>query len=185
MDVVEEAKQFAAEMADRYHIPAFTLTEFAVQKGRELAIKLHADEKLVALGCYLIDIELGRAIEEGRQGEHVKMGIETAKSFLGKFNLQDDYKEKVINCIAAHHGEVKHTCIESEIVRNADCFKFLDPYAVLIPFYYHQPSRSLRETVAVQKAKADEKRGLITLDICKTEAEQDYEIVKRFLDKIT
>ena len=182
--VIDEAKKFAMEMADKYLIPPFAYTAFAVKKGQEISKRLKADENLVALGCYLMDIELGRAIHEGRQDDHVKMGVETARSFLGKFNLPEDYQEKVLNCIAAHHGQAEHTCVESEIVKNADCFKFLDPNAILIPIYYHSDRGSLHDTVNVLKAKIEEKHDLISLDTCKEEAESDYKIVKQFLDKL-
>lgn len=183
MSVVEETRKFAMEMADRYGVPSFQHTEFVTMKGKELAKKLHADEKLVVVSCYLIDIALGKALKEGRQHEHVKMGVETAKQFLAKFNLGKGYEKKILNAISAHHGQVKHTCIESEIVKNADNYRFLDPRGVMISLFYHPKDSDFKQTIEILKQKLEEKHNLVTLDICKKEMDGNYKIIKQFLDK--
>ncbi len=184
MGLVEEARNFCKQMAEEYGAPPFPHTEFVVKKGQELAKKLHADESIVIAGCYLMDIELGRALKEGKQKEHVKMGVEIAGPFLDKLNTDSKTKEKILNCIAAHHGEVPHTCIESEIVKNADNFRFLDPTGAMISLFYHAKDWSFDQSIGILRQKLEEKHALVTLDICKGEAEEDYRLVKAFLDKI-
>lgn len=184
MDIIEETRKFAIEMADKYEIPPFPFTELVAKKGKELAKKLHADEKVVVVGCYLIDIALGKAVKEGRQQDHEKMGVEMAKQFLAKFNLDEGYEEKILNSIAAHHGRVKHNCIESEIVQNSDNYKFLDPTGVMISLFYHPKDWDFKYSIALLRQKLEEKHNLVTLDICKKEMDENYKIIKQFLDKV-
>lgn len=75
-----------------------------------MAEELGADVQIVKQGALLHDI--GKALDQDMEGTHVEIGVQIAK----KFNLP----EKVINAIAAHHGDVEHASIEAAIVDAAD-----------------------------------------------------------------
>ena len=186
MGIIEEARNLAIEMSEKYgKVPPFDHTELIVKKGQELAKKLNADIKIVTVSCYLIDVGLSKAYQEGRIKEHVRIGSEITKEFLKKFNLYEKDEEKIINCIEAHHGGIEHTCIESEIVKNADNFRFLDPTGLFISLYHaRETGRSLSEWVKLAREKVEEKHKLVTLDICKREAEDNYKVIKEFLNRI-
>ena len=186
MDIVEEARKLAIEMSEKYgKMPPFDHTELIVKKGQELAKKLNADVKIVTISCYLIDTCLGKAYQEDKIKNHMKMSSEIAKEFFKKFNLSKDDKEKIINCIEAHHGGVEHSCIESEIVKNADNFRFLDPTGLFISLYHAQETgRKLSEWLKKATEKVEEKHKLVTLDICKEDAEENYKIIKEFLNRV-
>ena len=186
MEIVEEARKLAKEMSERYgFIPPIDYTDLIVKKGQEIAEKLNANSKIVLTSCYLIDIGLGKALSEGKRKEHAKISSEIAKEFLEKFDLSTEEKEKIINCIEAHHGKVEHICIESEIVKNADNFRFLDPTGLFISLYWaKETGRSLSEWVKLAREKVEEKYKLVTLDICKKETEKNYKIIKEFLNRV-
>jgi len=186
MDIIEESGKLAKEMSEKYaKTPPFEHTELIVKKGQELAKILNADIKIVTISCYLIDVGLSKALQEGKIKEHIRISSEIAKEFLKRFNLPAEDKEKIINCIEAHHGGVKHSCIESEIVKNADNFRFLDPAGLLISLYHAQETgRSLSEWIKVAREKIEEKYKLVTLDICKKETEENYKIIKKFFNII-
>jgi HD superfamily phosphodiesterase len=186
VDIVEESRRLAKEMSEKYgKTPPFDHTELIVKKGQELAKKLGADEKIVTISCYLIDVGLSKAYQKGKIKEHTKISSEMAKDFLNKFNLSKKEKEKIINCIEAHHGKVKHNCIESEIVKNADNFRFLDPTGLFISLYWaKETGRNLSEWVKLAKEKVEEKYKLVTLDICKKETEENYKLIKEFLNRV-
>ena len=102
MNIVKEARNLAIEMSKKYgKVPPFDHTELVVNKGQELAKKLNADIKIVTVSCYLIDVGLSKAHQEGKIKEHVRFSCEIAKDFLKKFNLYEKDKEKIINCIEA------------------------------------------------------------------------------------
>ncbi|OGE74811.1 MAG: ribonuclease Y [Candidatus Doudnabacteria bacterium RIFCSPHIGHO2_01_52_17] len=78
--------------------------------GAIMAEEIGADVQTVKQGALLHDI--GKALDQDMEGTHVEIGVQIAK----KFNLP----EKVINAIAAHHGDVEHQSIEAAIVDACD-----------------------------------------------------------------
>lgn len=92
--------------------------EVAIFSGM-LAAEVGADRDLAKRGGILHDV--GKGIETEDDSNHVELGVELAK------RLGED--EKIINCIAAHHGDVAHTCMESVIVQVADALSASRPGA--------------------------------------------------------
>jgi ribonuclease Y len=78
--------------------------------GTIMAEELGADVQAVKQGCLLHDI--GKALDQDMEGTHVELGVQIAK----KFGLP----EKIINAIAAHHGDVEHGSVEAAIVDACD-----------------------------------------------------------------
>ena len=92
--------------------------EVAVMAGT-LAAEVGADVEIAKRGGILHDI--GKGIETDGDSIHVELGVEMAK------RLGED--PRVINCIAAHHGDVPHNCIESVLVQVADAISASRPGA--------------------------------------------------------
>ncbi len=92
--------------------------EVAVLAGT-LAAEVGADIEIARRGGVLHDI--GKGIETDGDSNHVELGVELAK------RIGED--PRVINCIAAHHGDVPHNCIESVIVQVADAISASRPGA--------------------------------------------------------
>ncbi len=92
--------------------------EVAVLAGT-IAAEVGADVEIAKRGGILHDI--GKGIETDGDSNHVELGVE-----LGK-RLGED--ARVINCIAAHHGDVPHNCMESVIVQVADAISASRPGA--------------------------------------------------------
>ncbi len=84
-----------------------------------LASELGADRDLAKRGGLLHDI--GKGIESDGDSNHVELGVELVK------RMGED--ERIVNCIAAHHGDVPHSCIESVIVQIADTLSASRPGA--------------------------------------------------------
>ena len=81
-----------------------------------------------------------------------------------------------------HHSD-KFSCIESEICANADCYKYLAPKKILRMFYnWKNRGYNFDEIFLLAEEKMDEKWKSLTLDICKKELENNYRIMKEFLE---
>lgn len=177
--IIEKAKELADKEVDKAIRPLFS---FADEIGQKLGEKLNADKNIVLLGTLLMDIKLNQAKKEGRPQEHTTMGLEATKEFLTQFNLDEEIKNKIYNCVEAHHGKVPFNCIEAEICCNADCYKFIHPKGVFLFFRTMKDwGMDFIEAVKFAQDKMEEKYKLISLDICKEELEQDYQMFKKLL----
>ena len=84
-----------------------------------LASEIGADSEIAKRGGLLHD--LGKGIESDGDSNHVELGVELCRR-IG----EDD---KVVNAVAAHHGDVPHSCVESVIVQIADALSASRPGA--------------------------------------------------------
>lgn len=180
-EIIEKAEELSRqETADAVR-PLF---EFATEKGQALAEGLNADKDIVMLGTLFMDIKRKQAVAENREADHIKMGVEVARKFFENFDISEENKQKVYNCIEAHHGDVPFSCIESEISTNADCYKFLHPKGML-HFFSILGSRGQDFSLILDRAeeKLEEKWDILSLDICKEELEPHYKSFKELITK--
>ena len=84
-----------------------------------MAAELGADVALAKEGGLLHDI--GKAVDHQMDGPHALIGADIARR-LGK-------SERIINCIAAHHGEEEPQCLEAILVEAADAVSGARPGA--------------------------------------------------------
>ncbi|MFY9822151.1 MAG: hypothetical protein WAM82_12270 [Thermoanaerobaculia bacterium] len=173
--LVMDALDYARSEIEKYGLPTSLHFDLSLEKAQDLAQKLGADPNLVSVGVALMDIKLGEAFQQKRLAEHVQMGVQAAQDFLKPYGLDVKEIAKVINCIEAHHGAVPHSCLESKIVTNADCYRFIHPAGVLS--YIGTLSKrnpDLRAVIEGAEGKLDEKWQLLTIDLCKTELGDVY-----------
>jgi hypothetical protein len=179
-EVIEKAKAWALKEIEINKTPAIVHFYLANSKGQELAEKLKADKDITMLGTILMDIKLGECLNQGKLEEHIDRSAIAAKKFLGQFKIDDKTKQKIINCVEAHHGTKKFICKEAEICANADCYRFLHPlgmfaYFELLGKRFNDISKSLEQA----DKKLEEKYKILTLDICREELEEYYKVFKK------
>lgn len=174
----------AREEISKFGLPTERHYNLSQEKGKELAIALGADENLVKAGIALMDIKLGQAAKEGHQSEHVKYCFEFADSLLKKLNISEKDSSILLNCVAAHHGDVSFESIEAEISANADCYRFIHPIGVM-SFYATVIKRGNEHNAALEavERKLDEKYNILSLDYAKNDLLCYYTIFKDILNK--
>jgi len=182
MDIIKKSKEYALSEIKKFGTPILTHFEISEKKAIELANKLEADKTIAQVGIYLMDLKLGQALKENKLAEHVQMSVEAARKFLDKFDIDNLIKEKIINCIAAHHKNLPFNCIEAEICANADCYRFIHPkgffaYLTVLGKRYDNFSDCLDQ---IEK-KLEEKHNILSLEICKNELKEYYKILKKFI----
>ena len=178
--LIKEARKFAFEQARLFNAPPARLIEIAVQKGKEISEKLKADAGLVELGILLMDSQLGVALKEGKVNEHVSMGEIKTREILEKYSIGDIMKENILTCIREHHGVAKFSTIESEICCNADCYKFCSIGGFVASIRYIR-DMEFTELMSYLEFKADEKWNALSLDFCKDELREQFNLIKRVL----
>jgi len=174
----------ARKLALSKKTPPKILFEISEKKALELCDKFKkADKNIVNIGICLMDIMLEEALAANKVSEHVKMGIEATKKFLNKYDISQEYKDKVINCIEAHHGAVEFKCTEAEICANADCYRFIHPRGF---FYYltilGERKQEFSKVLDQAEYKLDEKKNILSLQYCKDELDEYYNSLKKFIN---
>jgi len=112
------------------------------------------------------------------------MSLEAGKTFLNQFDLSEDIKNKILNCIEAHHRGVSFESFEAEICANADCYKFLHPKGVLRYLtILGKKDLDFEDSLNKLEFKMDEKWNILSLDICKKELEPYYKQFKELIKK--
>lgn len=182
MDIIQESKKYALAEIEKFGSPSLVHFEISEKKAIELTEKLGADKKIVQTGVYLMDLKLGQAISENRVAEHVKMSVDAATEFLQKFELDENSKAKILNCVEAHHGKVPFECLEAEICANADCYRFIHPKGFFLYLtILGKRSPIFLECLKSAEDKMDEKYAILSLDICKKELEEYYVTLKKYI----
>lgn len=181
MDIIKEAKEYAVLKKS----PPLILLEIPEKKVVELSEKFSQIDKLIVhVGVLLMDIMIADALKMGKIEEHVKMSMDATKEFLKNYDIPEEDKNKIIHCVEAHHRNVPFESMEAEICANADCYKFIHPRG----FFYYLTllggERGLGFSQCLDQAekKIDEKYKILSLPVCKSELEDYYNNLKKYIN---
>jgi len=182
MDLVQEARNLALKEIEKFGVPNLVHFEISEKKVIELCEKLNADKTIALTGYYLMDLKLGEAFRLDKIKEHIKMSLDMAKQFLEKFDLDEETKKKIINCIEAHHGGVPFICKEAEICANADAYRFLHPKGFFATLAFMGKDLGFEKTLKLLNQKIDEKYNILSIDVCKKELAKYYKQLKELIE---
>lgn len=171
---INEIREFSPDIEMLYYI--------AMNNGIKLAEKLKANIDIVRIGISLMDCKLPKAQKDGIPEKHVEMSAIATKEMLKDYDLDDETKKMIINCVETHHGTKEYLSIEAEIVANADCYKFVHPkgvfaYASLLGRRLNNLDKELEQI----EYKLDEKYNTLSLEIAKDELEEYYKQFKNMI----
>ena len=173
------------ELAYTCGMPLKNHLDISIKKGIMLADIYKANKVIVLFGILLMDIKLGEAIKNNKITEHTKMSSDFAKEFLEKSDFSNLEKEKIINCVEAHHGKIPYTCIEAEICANADCYRFIHPVGVFTyAFSLAKRTDDYIERIKNLKYKLNEKYNILSLPKAKEELKEYYEMYLKQFNEI-
>ena len=180
--IIELSRELMYKQTQINKAPAWRLTELAIEKGKELAKKYNEDERLILTSLYLAHTIFSPIWEGDIQRNHPKLSAEFVKKYLDEWNVLEDEKEIILNSIEAHHNKVETKTKIAEIVKNAECFKFVTIEGSLI-WLHELGLRQVQYDEAKEKVikKMQQKKDLLTLEDCIKEAEINCkEIMKVF-----
>lgn len=177
-EVVEEAKEWEESEIEKHNgLPSPVVKK----KAEEVAEKLDANVDITLIGVCLMDVKIPEALSKGKPEKHVEMSLEASKKFLEDFDLDQETKEKILNCVEAHHFNAPFKYKEAKICANADCYRFLHPRGFLRAFAVFKDRWNLEEALDNLEDKIEEKYENVSLDICKEETEKYYTVLKRLI----
>ncbi len=180
-EIIKKARKWIEKEIGLNGSPLLSLVVFSYEEGVRLAKIFKADVDIVKIGMLLGDIKLGETKNQGRIGEHTKVGAKAVEKFLEDFDLEEVAKEKIINCVEMHHGG-KYVCKEAEICANADCYRFIHPKGVFVYLeHLGREEENITKNLEQLEYKLDEKWKILSLDICKKELEPYYHEFKKLI----
>ncbi len=183
--VIEKATVWSTAESVRYKTPPLEGTKLAMTVGKRLAKKYKANEDVVTLGILLMDIKLGECLKEGKIGEHIQRSADAARVFLQENHVDEKTIQQIVFCVKEHHGTKKYSCKESEIVANADCYKFAHPRGVFVAFdLFMERHHEIDKAITHVEAKLDEKFKILSLPECKKELTPHYNYFKKAIAEI-
>ena len=176
MNIVELARDLMYQQTEINKAPAWRLTEIAIKKGKELAKEYQEDERLILTSLYLAHTVFSPIWAGEIQKNHPTLSAQFSKKYLAEWKVPEEEQKIILNSIEAHHDHVKTETKIAEIVKNAECFKFVTVEGALI--YLHQWGlRQVDYDEAKEKVmkKMEQKRSLLTLENCIREAKSNCE----------
>lgn len=174
MDIVKLSKELMYKQTLENGAPSWLLTELAIKKGKELAVKYNVDDRLVLTSLYLAHTIFSPIWKGDIQKKHPQLSSDFAKKYLIEWGVNKNDQEIILNAIEAHHNGVATRSMVAEVVKNAECFKFVSIEGSLI--WLHElgvrqiPLEEARDKVI---QKMNQKKKLLTLDDCIKEAEEN------------
>jgi len=183
VDIVKQARDLMYSQTQINKAPSWRLTEIAINKGKELALKYNENERLILTSLYLAHTVFDSIWGGKVQKSHPKLSAEFSKEYLKKWDVSENEQQIILNSIEAHHNHIKTESKIAEIVKNAECFKFVTVEGSLI-WLHELGLRQINYDEAREKVikKMEQKRLLLTLEDCKQEAETNckkiYELFK-------
>lgn len=184
-ELIKYADKFNREELVKYNYDLEPMYDISISVGKRLSNIYKVNEDVILIALALIDAKLPEAVRLGNPQDHTKMGIEAAEEILGEVtDMPDATKMNILKCIEEHHGREQYYSQESEIVANADCYKFLSPKGIIT--YISILGRRLNDfekEIDQLEMKMDEKFEHLSLDIAKEELTDCYLNFKEYLKK--
>ena len=173
-EVVKKARELMYEQTKKNKAPAWGLTEIAIEKGEQLANQYHIDKDLVLISLYLQHTVFSRIYKGEIQKNHPKLSAEFSKKYLEEWGVSEENQKVILNAIEAHHNAIEATSLVAEVVKNAECFKFVTVRGALI-WLHELGLRGVPYEESVERVieKMEQKKKLITLPECIEEAEKN------------
>ena len=178
--LIEKSRNLMYKQTLKNKSPAWLLTEIAVEKGKELAKKYKVDEETVVVSLYLAHT-IFSTIQRGRiQKAHTRLSAKFAKKYLKKWKVSKEKQNIIINSIEAHHAHIPTKSLTAEVMKNAECFKFVTLKGCLA-LLHEEGIRGVPFKSAVDFVlyKMNSKKKLLTFKDCKKEAEKNCKEIER------
>lgn len=181
--VIQLSKDLMIAQTKKNGAPAWLLTEIAVKKGRDLANKHGAREDLVVTALYLAHTIFSTEINGQIQQKHRLLSADFADNFLKEQGVSEDDREIIQNAILAHHGHIPTEYLESEVMKNAEGFKFLSLEGANV-FLEDLQARGLTLEQAKKEVirKMNQKFEYLTLPDCIDEALKNMAVIKELIE---
>lgn len=145
------------------------------QEAKMTANILKADQDICELAGLFHDI--GYTEDYSPEDDHIKKGIVIAdKEILPYLDIAEEDKEKILDCIRTHDGNLKQDSpLENRIVNDADAFSFFLHPECGLRLYLECFKINETKTIDLLKKHAEETFSMISLPYFRKKTKPFYE----------
>ena len=186
-NAINEAKKLMYNQTIKNKAPSWLLTMLAVNVGKELAEEYDVDENIVVLTLYLQHLVFDPVTKGEIQKNHPELSatfVENNK-LLKKWNIPENERNIVLEAIRSHHKKEKSKNLIVEVIKNAECQKFITIEGALI--WLHElglRGYDFEKAKELVFYKMNQKKLLLTLEKCIDRGEKSCtQIIRMFEDE--
>lgn len=149
--------------------PAWRLTELAQKVGKELAQEFKVDVNIVMLTLYLQHIVFNPIVGGEIQKKHPNLSASYVEDnkLLEKWNIPIEDRAIILEAIREHHNKDINSNLVVEVIKNAECQKFVTVEGALI--WLHELGLrgfDYEKSKELVFYKMNQKKELLTLEKC-------------------
>ena len=184
---IQKAKTLMYEQTIKNKAPSWLLTELTQEVGAELSEKFNVNKNIVLLTLYLQHLVFDPIVGGKIQSNHPELSAKyvTDNNLLEKWNIPLNDRSIIIEAIKSHHKKNKSENLIVEVIKNAECQKFVTVKGALI--WLHElglRGYDFEKAKELVFYKMNQKKSLLTLEECKKIGEINCNnIIKLFNDK--
>ncbi|NCP72102.1 hypothetical protein GW835_01770 [archaeon] len=176
--IIKKSKALMEKQTKLNKSPPLQLTKIAIEKGKDLSKSHKVDKNLVIVSLYLAHTIFNQQKSSKIRKEHPKLSSNFVKPYLNEWKIPIKEQKIILNSIEAHHGSIKTETKIAEVVKNAECFKFVTIEGSLI--YFHELGKrgtNYKEAKKLVLEKANEKYKLLTFKECIKDVEEQMKVI--------
>lgn len=186
-NAIKEAKELMYNQTIKNGAPSWLLTTLAVNVGKQLARLYNVNEDIVVLTLYLQHLVFDPITKGEIQKNHPELSASFVEEhkLLEKWNIPKEDRLVILEAIRNHHNKNKSNNLVVEVIKNAECQKFVTVEGSLI--WLHElglRGYDFEKAKELVFYKMEQKKSLLTLDKCIDKGNKDTsDIIKMFQDE--
>jgi hypothetical protein len=183
LEIVEKAQSLMHERTITNGAPAWGLTKLVVTKGKTLAKAHGLDVSRVEVALYLAHIVFSKERDSETMKHHMILSAQEAKEKLSEWGVDSQIAEHICKAIEMHHTPEDSGDAYIEVVKNAECSKFLTTQGIHI-FIDDLKKRGLSadDIRTYAHYKIAQKYGYLTLAEARHEADTEMPLINKIIE---
>ena len=178
---IVNARELMKEKTEENKAPSWILTELAQRVGKNLSEEFNVDANIVLLTLYLQHLIFDPITGGEIQKNHPNLSANYVENnkILEKWNIPAEDRKIILEAIRVHHSKNINTNLTIEVIKNAECQKFITVEGALI--WLHELGLrgfDYEKSKELVFYKMNQKKELLTLERCVVRGEESCKKIK-------
>jgi len=184
-NAINKARDLMYEQTIKNKAPSWLLTCLAQEVGRNLANEFNVDENIVLLTLYLQHLVFDPVTNGAVQKNHPMLSAQYVidNQLLEKWNIPKEDRTVIIDAIKLHHVKEKNQNLTIEVIKNAECQKFITLEGALI--WLHELALrgfDYEKSKELVFYKMNQKKALLTLEKCIQRGNDSCDVIAQMFE---